>query len=81
MQTTLSRRGQLVLAAEIRKRHNFKEGDRFVWLDDGQTIKLIPIPRDPIDALHGRGKGEDLVTKLLEERRRDRQYEQRKISS
>ena len=76
MQTTLSRRGQLVLAAEIRKRRNFKEGDRFVWLDDGEIIKLIPIPKDHIAALQGRGKGEELLKKLLDERRKDREREQ-----
>lgn len=76
MQTTLSRRGQLVLAAEIRKRRNFKEGDRFVWLDDGNIIKLIPIPKDPIAALQGRGKGEKLLVKLLDDRRKDREREQ-----
>jgi AbrB family looped-hinge helix DNA binding protein len=76
MQTTLSRRGQLVLAAEIRKRRNFKEGDRFVWLDDGDIIKLIPIPKDPIAALQGRGKGENLLIKLLGDRRKDREREQ-----
>jgi len=81
MKTTLTRRGQIVLPAEIRKRHKFKEGDRFIWLDDGKTIKLIPIPKDPIAALHGRGKGEELLTKLLEERKRDREHERRKISS
>lgn len=76
METTLTRRGQIVLAAEIRNRRNFKEGDKFVWLDDGQTIKLIPIPADPITALRGCGKGENLVQKLLEERRKDREREQ-----
>ncbi|MFH1907881.1 MAG: AbrB/MazE/SpoVT family DNA-binding domain-containing protein [Chloroflexota bacterium] len=77
METTLTRRGQIVLAAEIRNRRNFKEGDKFVWLDDGQTIKLIPIPADPITALRGCGKGENLVQKLLEERRKDREREHR----
>lgn len=77
METTLTKRGQLVLSAEIRKRRNFKGGDKFVWLDDGQMIKLIPIPADPIAALRGCGKGEGLLEKLLEERRRDREREQR----
>lgn len=77
METTLTRRGQIVLAAEIRNRRKFKEGDKFVWLDDGQTIKLIPIPADPITALRGCGKGENLIQKLLEERRKDREREHR----
>jgi len=75
METTLTKRGQIVLPAEIRKRYKFKEGDKFVWLDDGRTIKLIPIPEDPLKALRGRGKGEGLLAKLLEERRKDRERE------
>ena len=77
METTLTKRGQIVLPAEIRKRHNFKDGDKFVWIDDGNTIKLIPIPDDPLAALRGRGKGDGLSAKLLEERRKDRERELR----
>ena len=75
METTLTKRGQIVLPAEIRKKHNFKDGDKFVWIDDGNTIKLIPIPDDPLAALRGRGKGDGLSTKLLEERSKDRERE------
>ena len=75
MQTKLSKRGHLILATEIRKRRNFKAGDRFVWLDDGDFIKLIPIPADPILALQGRGKGENVLAKLLVERQRNRRLD------
>jgi len=73
MTTSVTRRGQTVIPAEIRKRHHIQDGDRLVWLDDGQTIKVVPIPADPIQALRGRGKGEQLVEKLLESRRKDRE--------
>jgi AbrB family looped-hinge helix DNA binding protein len=75
METTLTKRGQIVLPAEIRKKYNFKDGDKFVWLDDGHTIKLIPVPDNPLKALRGRGKGEGMVEKLLEDRLRDRELE------
>lgn len=73
MQTTLTRRGQTVVPAPIRKRYDLREGDRLVWLDDGQNIKVIPIPADPIRALRGAGRGERLVEKLLLSRREDKQ--------
>lgn len=71
MTTSVTRRGQTVIPAEIRKRHHIMEGDRLAWLDDGQTIKVIPVPADPIQALRGRGRGERLVERLLDARRED----------
>jgi AbrB family looped-hinge helix DNA binding protein len=75
MQTTLTRRGQTVVPAPIRKRYDIREGDQLVWLDDGQNIKVIPVPSDPIRALRGTGRGERLVEKLLISRQEDRQRE------
>ncbi len=72
MDTLVSKRGQTVVPAAIRKRHRIKEGDRLVWLDDGVTIRVVPLPADPIKALRGAGKGEGLTNRLLEERDKDR---------
>ncbi|MCA9968211.1 MAG: AbrB/MazE/SpoVT family DNA-binding domain-containing protein [Anaerolineales bacterium] len=72
MQTSVTKRGQTVIPASIRKRYNIKTGDRLVWLDDGETITVVPIPHDPIAGLFGRGKGERLVQKLLTAREEDR---------
>ncbi len=75
MHTTLSRRGQTVVPAEIRRRHGLEEGDQLVWLDDGATIKVVPVPADPVAALRGRGAGQGLTAKLLEDRAEDRRRE------
>lgn len=61
-----------MVPAAIRKRHRIKEGDRLVWLDDGVTIRVVPLAADPIKALRGAGKGEGLTNRLLEERDKDR---------
>jgi len=75
METIVSRRGQTVVPAAIRAKYHIKDGDQLVWVDDGQTIRVIPIPSDPIDALYGRGKGQGLTRKLLEDRRKYRKKE------
>lgn len=75
MQTSVTKRGQTVIPADIRKRYNIQEGDRLGWLEDETGIKIIPVPQDPIAALRGRGKGENLVHKLLAERQQDRECE------
>lgn len=76
MKTAVTKRGQTVIPAQIRKKYHIQPGDSLVWLDDGQTIKVVPVPADPIRALRGRGRGEQLLERLLvtrrEERERDR---------
>lgn len=75
MQTAVSKRGQTVIPAPIRQRYHIEEGDSLVWLDDGQTIRVIPLARDVIGALRGSGRGEDLVAQLLARRQEDRRRE------
>lgn len=75
MQTAVTQRGQTVIPAPIRKRYNIMTGDQLVWLDDGETIKVIPIPGNPLHALHGAGRGEKLVERLLATRGEDRDHE------
>jgi AbrB family looped-hinge helix DNA binding protein len=75
MRTTVTKRAQTVVPAAIRERYGIKGGDYLEWIDDGQVIKVIPIPADPIEALRGCAKGEKLVEKLLESRQEDLEYE------
>ncbi len=77
MQTAVTKRGQTVIPAAIRKRYRIGGGARLVWLDDGETIRIVPTPADPIAALRGRGRGEGLAELLLKERRADRKREER----
>ncbi len=72
MHTLVTKRGQTVVPAAIRKRYQISEGDRLVWVDDGSSIRIVPVAGDPIHALRGAGKGEGLLEHLLEERTQDR---------
>lgn len=71
--TVMTERGQISVPAELRKKYKFQRGQKFAWLDTGTSLKLIPIPDDPVAALRGIGKGENLLEKLLEERRKERE--------
>ena len=75
METSVTKRGQTVIPALIRKRYRIQEGDRLVWLDDGETIRVVPVPSNPIQALRGSGRGEQLVERLLASRQEDRARE------
>jgi len=75
METSVTQRGQTVIPAAIRRRHNIKGGSRLVWLDDGQTIRVVPVPEEPVAALRGRARGSGIGAQLLAERRADRERE------
>ena len=75
METLVSKRGQTVVPAPIRKRYHIHEGDRLVWVDDGKSIKVIPVPAKALEALRGRGKDEALLEKLLSDRKEARSRE------
>ena len=75
MQTAVTKRGQTTIPDSIRRKHHIEEGDRLVWLDDGQSIKVVPVPADAVRALRGCGRGEQLVERLLAARREERDRE------
>jgi AbrB family looped-hinge helix DNA binding protein len=75
MRTTVTKRGQTVVPAAIRERYGIEGGTYLEWIDDGQVIKIIFLPADPIKALRGSAKGERLTERLIESRREDRQRE------
>ena len=59
------------------KRQHIDDDVHLVWLDDGETIRVVPVPNDPLQALRGRGRGERLTERLLAERQADRDRETR----
>ncbi len=75
MRTTVTKRAQTVVPAALRERYGIKDGDFLEWIDDGEIIKVIPIPADPIEALRGSARGERLLERLLESRRQDAERE------
>jgi bifunctional DNA-binding transcriptional regulator/antitoxin component of YhaV-PrlF toxin-antitoxin module len=70
MRTTVTERGQTVVPAKIRRDYSIGPHSRLEWVDDGHTIRVIPIPEDPIRAARGSSQG--LSRRLLEERERER---------
>ena len=76
MKSSVTKRGQTVIPAAIRKKYGIDENVVLEWIDTGQVVKVVPVPKDAIQALRGIGKGEGLVRKLIEERRRDGQQKE-----
>ena len=76
MTTAISSRGQTVIPAEIRARHHLTEQSRLAWIDDGHTIRVVPLAAG--SNKYGRGIAKDLDVACAiradraEERRRKR---------
>ncbi len=75
MLTIVSRRGQTVVPAGLRRKYAIPDGGRLVWIDDGETIKVVPVSADPVKELKGIARGEGLREELLKARREDRDRE------
>ena len=74
METSVTKKGQTNIPSAIRKRYQIREGDRLAWLDDGETIHVVPLSaEDPVAALRGSARGKRLTERLLQSRREDRE--------
>lgn len=71
MQSTVTSRGQTVVPAKIRRDHDIVPQTRLEWIDDGRTIRVVPVAEDPVKAAEGSTRG--LGARLRAERERERE--------
>ena len=74
MRTKVTKRGQVSVPSEVRRKLGIKPDTQLEWLIEGATVRVIPLPADPVAAFRGSGKGGS-VRQLLIERRKDRKRE------
>jgi len=53
MTVTVSRKGQLVIPAQVRRRYRLLPGSHVEVLDSGQEIILVPVPKSAFRASRG----------------------------
>jgi len=74
MRTKVTKRGQVSVPSEVRRRLQIGPASELEWVVEGSTARVIPVPADPIRALRGSGRGAS-VASLLRDRRRDARHE------
>ena len=74
MRSTITARGQTVIPAAIRHQFNLTQADRLEWIVENNTLRVIPVRKNPIDEFRGRGAG-GAVARLLADRKKDRDSE------
>jgi AbrB family looped-hinge helix DNA binding protein len=70
MQSTITSRGQTVVPAPIRNQFHLGPADRLEWLLEGDSIRVVPVRANPIEAFRGQGKG-GATARLLAARKLD----------
>jgi len=67
MRSIVTRSGQTVIPAAIRRQFHIGPADRIEWVVDGNDIRIVPVKQDPITAFRGQGKGGS-TARLIEDR-------------
>ncbi len=73
--TSVTRKGQTVVPAPLRKRFNIGPNSQLVWSTDGKVIEVTPLPPDAIRALRGSTEKRRLLRALLRRRKEDKALE------
>jgi AbrB family looped-hinge helix DNA binding protein len=74
MHTKVSKRGQVSIPSDVRKKLQIGPNTRLEWIIEGATARVLPLPEDAIKAFRGSGK-KGLVRRLLQDRKKDRKRE------
>ncbi len=74
---TISGKGWIVIPKPLRDKYGLKKGGQVQVVEYGSLLALVPLPADPVEALHGMLAGRPSLTEeLLAERRRERAQEE-----
>jgi AbrB family looped-hinge helix DNA binding protein len=76
--TTVSAKGWVVIPKAMREKHGLEKGSRVQIVEYGEMLVIVPLPDDPVEALHGMfAGGLSLTEELLAEREQERAREER----
>jgi AbrB family looped-hinge helix DNA binding protein len=74
----VSKKGWVVIPHDIRERYGIRPGDRVQIVASNGVIRVIPLPKDPIEYGFGLFKdGPSLTEGLLKDRREELEREER----
>jgi AbrB family looped-hinge helix DNA binding protein len=71
LRTKVTRKGQTVVPAPIRKRLGIGANSNLIWSSDGKVMTVIAVPPNPIRSLRGSTAGKGLRKALIARRKED----------
>ena len=73
METVATKKGQIVIPVELRRKYDIQAGTRLEITDDGEQIILRPITAKYVRSLRGSLRGRSALQALAEERLADKE--------
>ena len=81
---TISSKGWVVIPKKLREAYNLTPGAKVQIIDYGESLRIIPVPEDPIAALDGmfaaEAEEESWTELLLAERRKEYEQTEEKVA-
>lgn len=71
METYATVKGQIVIPAELRRKHGIKAGTKITFIDTDDAIIIKPVTEESIKRMRGVLRGKGVLEALLDERRQD----------
>ncbi|RJR21237.1 MAG: AbrB/MazE/SpoVT family DNA-binding domain-containing protein [Desulfobacteraceae bacterium] len=75
MKAKVTSRGQVSIPSQIRRQFNIEPDSRVEWIAEGDVIKVVPLPKDPVAAFRGRGSLKYSTERLIKDRLAEREKE------
>lgn len=73
----ISEKGWVVIPQELREKYRLEKGTPVRFVDYGGLLSIVPVASDPVTGGFGLLRGKNLIGRLLEEHRREREAEGR----
>ncbi len=73
-------KGQIVIPKKIREKYGIYPSTSIKWIEKKEGILMVPDTEDPIVAARGMLKGAGMLKAYLEEKKRERKMEDKKIA-
>lgn len=49
----VTRQGQTTIPKDLREKYRIKEGDKIIYVDVGDHMAVLPLPKEPLKVLEG----------------------------
>lgn len=76
---TVSTKGWIVIPKRLRDRYKIKPGGKVMLSETEGSLRIVPLPEDPVQALRGMLKDTPLLTELLNSRKEDNAREELRV--
>jgi len=73
-------KGQVVIPKKLREKYGIRTDTAIRWIEKDQGILIVPESEDPIVAARGMLKGSGIMKAYLQEKKRDKRRENKRIA-